>query len=410
MARVLKNASWLTVSHLVGYAIPLIELPILTRALGPDAYGKLLFVQSLALSSSLVVEYGFNLSASRAVARNRDNLPYIRQLFGSVILAKLLITLLLVVFVAIFYVIQSPQMTATDWGLSAAAFLFFLAFGFSPFWYFQGIERMLGPVALDLTLRFGGVALLYMYIHEQDDAVMALAILATMGLCNTLITSCWVLKLIGFPRFNLAGAWLQVREGWYTFVYRSSSSVLLSASPAVLGFSAGTFATGIFVPAEKLIRASTGLALPVLTAFFPYLSRLASTADSRGNNQGWMLVGVLTLGGVIGALLLWLLAPWLILLLAGEGFAASIGLMSLFVWLIPLRMLSQSLGLAILLPRGDERFAGYTLICFSVIAITLGVLLSGYYGAVGMIAALLVAESILVLLLLYRAVKGHVAR
>lgn len=410
MARVLKNASWLTTSHLAGYAIPLIELPILTRALGPDAYGKLLFAQSLALALSLVVEYGFNLSASRAIARNQDNRLYIRQLFGSVVLAKLLLMLLLAAVVAIWFGVRTPQMTDTDWGLSAAAFLFFLAFGFSPFWYFQGTERMLGPVALDLALRFGAVGLLYLYIHEPDDVVLALAILAAMGLCNTLATNSWALKLIGLPKFNLKSAWLQVREGWYTFVYRSSSSVLLSASPAVLGFAAGTGATGIFVPAEKLIRASTGLALPVLTAFFPYLSRLASTTESRGSNQGWMLVGTLTLGGIIGALLLCWLAPWLITLLAGEEFGASIDLMTVFVWLIPLRMMSQSLGLAILLPGGDERFAGYTLICSSLIAIALGILFSGYYGAIGMISALLVAELFLVSLLLYRATKGNLSK
>ncbi|MBQ0831291.1 oligosaccharide flippase family protein [Marinobacter sp.] len=407
MARVLKNASWLTVSHLAGYAIPLIELPVLTRSLGPDAYGKLLFAQSLALSLSLIVEYGFNLSASRAVARNREDPVYLRKLFGSVILAKLLITFFLLLFCIAWYLIQMPQLANSDWGLAGAAAVFFLAFGFSPFWYFQGTERMLGPVMLDLAFRFTGVILLYLFIHEPEDSVLALVILAVAGLCNTLITTGWALSRIGRPQFELAGAWLQICEGWHTFVYRSSSSVLLSASPAVLGFSAGTLATGIFVPAEKLIRASTGLALPVLTAFFPYLSRLSSAKDSRGNTHGWMLVGVLTLGGAIGAVLLWYLAPWLVLLLAGESFEASAGLMSLFVWLLPLRMLSQSLGLAILLPQGDERFAGYTMICSAILAVALGVLFSGWYGAIGMVSALLVAEAMLVLLLLYRALRGR---
>ncbi|WP_417522204.1 oligosaccharide flippase family protein [Marinobacter sp.] len=410
MARVLRNAGWLTASHMAGYAIPLIELPILTRALGPEAYGKMLFAQSLALASSLVVEYGFNLSASRSVARNRDDQAYLRLLFGSVFLAKLIITLILLVLAVLFYGIEAPELAAFDLGLGAAGFLFFLAFGFSPFWYFQGTERMLGPVALDLTLRFAGVLLLYLFVREPSDAVLALAVLATMGVCNTLITTAWALKLIGVPRFELRHAWRQVHEGWHTFVYRSSNSVLLSASPAVLGFSAGSLATGIFVPAEKLIRASTGLALPVLTAFFPYLSRLASSQSRLGNGHGWMLVSVLTFGGVIGAFLLWQLAPWLIRLLAGDGFEASVGLLSVFVWLIPLRMLSQSLGLAILLPQGDERFASYALICSAFFAILLGVFLSGIYGASGMVVALLVAELMLVIALLSRTYKGLPAK
>ena len=96
MKRVLSNSVWLTAAHLSGFVIPLLELPILTRALGPEVYGAVLFALSLALAFSLVVEYGFNLSASREVAVSVGDPERIAQIVGNVFLAKLIIALLVV--------------------------------------------------------------------------------------------------------------------------------------------------------------------------------------------------------------------------------------------------------------------------------------------------------------------------
>ena len=175
----------------------------------------------------------------------------------------------------------------------------------------------------------------------------------------------------------------------------------MSASPAILGFAAGRLETGIFVPAEKLVKAAAGLALPVLTAFFPYLSK-RGLGRAR---EGWWLVCILSGGGVIAAVALWILAPVLIDLLMGENYRDSIPLMNLFVWLIPLRIANQSLGIAILFPNGADRYAGYSLVIASILAITSGYTLATYYGAAGMVIGLLLAEALLFGLLVFKSLK-----
>ena len=93
MKRVLSNGVWLTTAHLSGFVIPLLELPILTRALGPEVYGGVLFALSLALAFSLVVEYGFNLSAAREVADSVGEPHRLAQIVGIVFFAKVIISL-----------------------------------------------------------------------------------------------------------------------------------------------------------------------------------------------------------------------------------------------------------------------------------------------------------------------------
>ena len=66
---VAKNAAALYAIQFAGYIVPLVTLPYLSRVLGPAGFGLLLFSQSFALWASMIIEYGFNLSATRDVAR-----------------------------------------------------------------------------------------------------------------------------------------------------------------------------------------------------------------------------------------------------------------------------------------------------------------------------------------------------
>ncbi len=50
------------------YLIPLLSLPYLTRVLGIEGYGLLVMVQSVIFYFTLVTDYGFNLSATKAIS------------------------------------------------------------------------------------------------------------------------------------------------------------------------------------------------------------------------------------------------------------------------------------------------------------------------------------------------------
>lgn len=401
MKRVLSNSAWLTAAHMSGFVIPLLELPILTRALGPEVYGGVLFALSLALAFSLVVEYGFNLSASREVAVSVGHPRRLAQIVGGVFFAKLIISLVVSsVLLLLMVTLGTPEVLSAD--LLLPACLFFLAFGFSPFWYFQGTERMIGPVLLNLALRVFALFGLWLFIREPSDAALALYILAGAGFLNTGLTSAWVFREVGRPEFSLSGALGQIRNGWHTFMYRSANDVLMSASPAVLGLASSKYQTGIFVPAEKLVKAAAGMALPVLTAFFPYFAKRHADGEPP---KGWLLVVIMTLVAAAGAALLVLLAPWLIVVLAGDDFTESAHLITWFATMIPLRVFNQSLGLSVLIPQGRDRSAGYSLMFSALVAMCVGYYFATAFGAIGMVWGLLCGEALLLCLLTFSATR-----
>src|SRR3954453_5456307 len=54
-------------------ALPILTLPWLAHALGPAELGRVLFVQSASFLLAMLIEYGFGLSATRELARERTD-------------------------------------------------------------------------------------------------------------------------------------------------------------------------------------------------------------------------------------------------------------------------------------------------------------------------------------------------
>lgn len=70
---VVKNALSLLTVQIAKYILPLVSIPYLARILGPQEWGLVIFAQVSAQWFEMILDYGFNLSATREIARNRDN-------------------------------------------------------------------------------------------------------------------------------------------------------------------------------------------------------------------------------------------------------------------------------------------------------------------------------------------------
>ncbi|WP_146256462.1 oligosaccharide flippase family protein, partial [Morganella morganii] len=68
-----KNALSLLIMQVINYLVPLITLPYLARTLGIVQYGALNLSLSLIQYGVIFITFGFNLSATRDIAKNRGN-------------------------------------------------------------------------------------------------------------------------------------------------------------------------------------------------------------------------------------------------------------------------------------------------------------------------------------------------
>lgn len=89
----LRNLFYLYAVQAANYLFPLVTLPYLARVLGPEGFGKLALAQALVLYLYAFLEYGYQFTATREVARNREDRAELGKIAAGVLHARLLLLL-----------------------------------------------------------------------------------------------------------------------------------------------------------------------------------------------------------------------------------------------------------------------------------------------------------------------------
>ena len=389
--RVTQNALGLYAIQFAGYVIPLATLPYLARVLRPQGFGLLLFAQSFALWASITIEYGFNLSATREVAQNRNDREALARIASGVLGAKLI---LLSGFAAIAFVSAFAAGSFRQHpGYLGWAILQALAFGLSPFWYFQGAERMVGAVLIELFARATAAASIFLLVRQPEDGWKVLASLAAAGCAIVAIQTLWMYRDVGFQWPSWKRSIAALTSGWHMFLFRGAYNIYGTANAFILGLFVPSVQVGYFGGAERIAKAMQGLMLPFTQAFYPHMSRMASQ-DSRsaGRLARWS-IPVACIAGLMLAAALAVFARWAVSLILGPSFDASVSVLYVFALLLPLNALNTALIMQWMLPRGFERVVGAITATAILVNVVSASFLAPRFLHLGMALAILAAES-----------------
>lgn len=387
---IVHNALALYGVHAAGLILPLVTVPFLARVLRPEGWGLVVFAQAFAGWLGLVLEYGFYLSGTRRVARARGDREQVAAIVADVMGAKALLlgAVTAVAFLAYLLVPsfqRSPAHIAWAWTIA-------VAFGFSPLWFFQGIERMTAPAALEVSARVAATASIFLFVRAPEDGWMVLAAQGVTGLAWVVVGTGWIYRSVP-PRLpSLEGARTMLRESASIFVFRGASGIYTHANSFLLGLYAAPQAVAIFAGGERIIRAAVGLIEPASRAIFPRVSHLV-THDRHGASAllrlSLVAVGALGLamGVVAGAA-----APLLVRVLLGPGYEAAVPVLRLLALLPPIIALGTVLGIQWAIPAGHERAFTGIVVAAGALNLLLVALLAPTYGATGVAVSVVLAE------------------
>jgi PST family polysaccharide transporter len=353
--RLFDNIGSLYLLQGANYLIPMAVLPYLVRVLGMEIYGLVAFAQSFAQYFNIFTDYGFNFSATRSIAQNRNDVGKISEVFCCVFLIKLFLTAVgLIVLACVLLVV--PRMR-NDWTIYMFAFVAVIGNVLFPVWFFQGVERMRYISIISGTTKAFSAVLLFVFVHQPADGLLAVAIqsagMVVAGVIGLVVCLRTMHLDLQWP------SWVSLKtcsgEGWHLFVSTASVSLYTNSNVFLVGLLAGNVQAGYFSAAEKLIRAISGLVGPINQAVFPYVNSLARTSSQAAlafiaQCLKWM--SGLTLVPVV---ILFLLARPIVVLCFGH---AAIGAIPVMRWIAPLPFLiavSNVLGIQTMIPFGLDR-------------------------------------------------------
>src|SRR5690606_20822477 len=89
-----SNFGYLMIMQIAGYIFPLLTIPYLARVIGVEGFGKIAFAAAVMVWFQTITDWGFSYTATRDVARHRDNLEKVSEIFSNVFWAKSLLALI----------------------------------------------------------------------------------------------------------------------------------------------------------------------------------------------------------------------------------------------------------------------------------------------------------------------------
>ena len=383
--------------------LPLVTVPYLARVLGPGAWGLVLFAQTAAVWPALLVEFGFWFSATREIARHADQPEKVREIVSEVMACKVGLSFLAAGTGVAFWLCV-PEFRQQPLFLIGALW-FAIVQGFSPMWYFQGIQRMTLPAIVDVSCRLLFTISVFFLIKKPEDATrvifyQAIAVTLSLGIGLHLMY-----RRVKFTICSLAHAVRAFRDAWPFFLFVAVMNLYAKANGFMLGLLIAPAVVSFYGGPERLMRGFLSFAGPINQILYPRVSQLVKHDPAAARitvRRGAIGLGAM---GVLLGLALTLGAPWLVRLLFGPGYERAIPVLRVLGCVCPFSVINGVIGIRWMFPLGHERTYNRIVMVAAVFDVALMFVLTPWLRELGAALALLVTEmsiTIIVFVILWR--------
>ena len=371
----ISNFIYLSLLQVAGYIFPLITFPYLAKTIGVEKFGEIAFALAMLSYFQTIVDYGFNFTATRDIAQNRNNIMVVSQIFSNVLWARcFLLLIMLLPFVIIVFSIEKLFLMRK---LLFATFLLLPGHILFPQWLFQGLEKMKYITILNVISKLIFTIAVFLVIREESD-YMYQPILTSLGFIVSGVISFYII-VVRWGVKILSPNYKQIRDtikkSTDVFINQLFPNLYNSFSVLLLGIWGGQYANGIFDAGSKLANVVIQFFNVISRIFFPFFSR-----DS-GQHKIYAKYCMLLAGGV--SLVLFIIAPWLIRIFFTEEFISSVPVLRIVVFSMFFLVMSDVFGTNYLIVSGHDKIIRNITIGVSLIGFIIAVPLVYFYSYIG---------------------------
>ena len=198
--RFFENISCLTFLYAFNMLVPFFTYPYVIRVLGTELYGGIVFAQAIVMYFSLIIDFGFNISATKSISENIGDRKKVSEIVSSVLLLKFFLWVICLLFLFVSMLAFSE--------LKNNKLLYIFAFTMTfrdllfPQFYFQGIEKMKYITLINVFVRSLFLVSVFLIIKEQSD-YLKLPLLNGIGALLGGIISLYIVFVKEKVRFSL---------------------------------------------------------------------------------------------------------------------------------------------------------------------------------------------------------------
>jgi len=274
-SKVISNYIYLLLIQGTNFILPLITFPYLVRTLGLEKYGVVMIASSLVVFLNIVVDFGFNISATREVSIIRNNKEKLSTYYWNVFYTKLL--LLFISFLFLIFLILTFEKFQSEYLIYLFSFGIVFGQNIFPAWFFQGIERMKVITIINVLAKIIFAISIFIFINNESEYIRV-PIFNSLGfIISGIIGFLISLKYVDYhkPKFMIMKGF--INENKNLIASNFATSIYTSGNTFILGMIGGDTIAGVYSSMEKLVMATKTIYTPLYQAIFPWLANKSKT-------------------------------------------------------------------------------------------------------------------------------------
>ena len=369
------NFVWLSALKIAGYVFPLATLPYLSRVIGVSGFGEIAFAASMMVFFETFTDFGFNYTATRDVARCRDDKQATSNIFSNVFWAKIaLMIVALIILCTLVFAIPSLYNKKL---LLFLTFLYIPGHIIFPDWFFQAMEEMKYITILNVISKATFTTLVFVIINKPADYVWQPLLNAIGYWISGAIAMWFIYKHFGIRilKPSVSKVWGAIRSSANMFVSLIFPNLYTNFSTILLRTTCGEVATGLYDAGAKFISLINQIFDVLSRAFYPFLS--------RNINKHKIYVWISGISSVLASLALFFCADFLVNLFYTADFYGAIIVIKIMS-ITPISLfLMNTYGVNYMVIQGKDNVYRNITIIFSLIGFIVSIFCVPRYSYIG---------------------------
>ena len=352
--KAIKNGIWLYILLFVNTVLPMLTVPFVTRVLGPEKYGIYTIALNWITYLTVIVTYGFDLSASRRIAQGGFTEEELRSYVSSVIYAKMLLTVISAI--CMFVLIIGGGYSGAQTGCFLILFGSVIGECFKQTWLFQGLQVMKNITIISSVARILSTVCVFGFVNSEGLFIYSGLYSASglfVGLVGLLITR-FKLK-IRFVKVDVSEVVDRLKEGFLIFTTNAMSKIFAGFSITFLSIVATSAEVGVYSAIYKIPQILLSCFAPISQAFYPFVCNEYNKSYRNGKIIAVKVGALITSLSVMGTIGLIVLRKFVVGILFGAEYILYADLLIPFLVWLCLSIGNNFLGTQILIASNHSR-------------------------------------------------------
>ena len=389
--RIFSNFMALGILQGTNFLLPVLVMPFVIKKIGAEGYGAVAVAQVVMLTFCTVTEYGFNLTATRALALQRDKVSENARLFFTVLAAKMVICIAL--FGVLILLITLVPFFKPHFQLYLFGFTYVIGQSLLVSWFFQGMEKMKYITIYTLIARLLFVAVVFAFIRDRSDNRFFILYMGVGSLVAGLLSIIKAIRQFKLPvvRPMWSDIIHELKEGWTVMLSNISINTFLSINVFILRLFTNDLVAGYYSVAEKIFLATRQIPVMFSQVIYPPLCQLVQKGKASTRSFFRSVYVPFLLLVLLASALLFSFSSFIILFFLGHENGTAVLLLRLFC-LGPVIVCLHIPASQLLMAFNQKKNYLRVLTAGAIINVICNLLLVQLWGPVGTAISLLLTE------------------